>query len=132
MKKLEEMGIGRPSTYAPTISAVQKRGYVEKDSREGKERKIYAPGAGRADGDDRAAQPKPTAPTKPSFSRPIRLWWSTTSWWSTSPIIVDFQFTAKVEDEFDQIANGREDWGAHAGRLLRASSTPRVERRAGH
>ena len=42
VKKLEEMGIGRPSTYAPTISVVQKRGYVEKDSREGKERQIYA------------------------------------------------------------------------------------------
>ncbi|HSI90449.1 MAG TPA: type I DNA topoisomerase, partial [Adhaeribacter sp.] len=38
VKKLEEMGIGRPSTYAPTISTIQKRGYIEKDSREGKER----------------------------------------------------------------------------------------------
>ncbi|MEQ9022277.1 MAG: DNA topoisomerase, partial [Pseudomonadales bacterium] len=38
VKKLEEMGIGRPSTYAPTISTVQKRNYVEKDSREGHER----------------------------------------------------------------------------------------------
>ena len=38
VKKLEEMGIGRPSTYAPTISTIQKRNYVEKDSREGHER----------------------------------------------------------------------------------------------
>ena len=41
VKKLEEMGIGRPSTYAPTISTIQKRGYVEKDTREGKERKFH-------------------------------------------------------------------------------------------
>src|SRR6185369_16739727 len=39
VKKLEELGIGRPSTYAPTISTVQKRGYVVKESREGEERK---------------------------------------------------------------------------------------------
>src|SRR5260221_5980084 len=39
VKKLEELGIGRPSTYAPTISTVQKRGYVGKESREGEERK---------------------------------------------------------------------------------------------
>ena len=38
VKKLEELGIGRPSTYAPTISTVQKRGYVVKESREGEER----------------------------------------------------------------------------------------------
>src|SRR5690606_13982785 len=38
VKKLEEMRIGRPSTYAPTISTIQKRGYIEKDTREGKER----------------------------------------------------------------------------------------------
>src|SRR5438045_5877710 len=40
VKKLEELGIGRPSTYAPTISTVQKRGYVVKEAREGKERKF--------------------------------------------------------------------------------------------
>ena len=38
VKKMEELGIGRPSTYAATITTVQKRGYVEKDTREGKER----------------------------------------------------------------------------------------------
>ena len=40
VKKLEELGIGRPSTYAPTISTVQKRGYVEKSNLEGSERDI--------------------------------------------------------------------------------------------
>src|SRR5690606_32156503 len=40
VKKLEEMGIGRPSTYAPTISTIQKRGYVVKEVREGVERKF--------------------------------------------------------------------------------------------
>ena len=42
VKKLEELGIGRPSTYAPTISTIQKRGYVEKKIKDGKERKYIS------------------------------------------------------------------------------------------
>src|SRR5204863_6116385 len=41
VKKLEELGIGRPSTYAPTISTVQKRGYVVKEERQGKQRSFH-------------------------------------------------------------------------------------------
>jgi DNA topoisomerase-1 len=40
VKKLEELGIGRPSTYAPTISTIQKRGYTELGKKEGEERKL--------------------------------------------------------------------------------------------
>ena len=110
VKKLEEMGIGRPSTYAPTISVVQKRGYVEKESRDGKERKFYVltlAGSGvqteqrtETYGADKAKLfPTDTALVVNDFLV------------AHFPNIVDFQFTAKVEDEFDQIANGREDWG---------------------
>jgi DNA topoisomerase-1 len=73
VKKLEELGIGRPSTYAPTISTVQKRGYVLKEDREGKERlykeftlRQQRDQAGDAQGDyggrERASSSPPTWP----------------------------------------------------------------------
>jgi len=109
VKKLEELGIGRPSTYAPTISTIQKRGYVEKLEREGVERKfavitlsnneIETITKSEITGKDR----NKLTPTDigvvvtdflcEHFSR-----------------IMDYQFTAKVEEEFDHIAQGLESW----------------------
>ena len=109
VKKLEELGIGRPSTYAPTISTIQKRGYVEKIEREGVERKfavitlsnneIETITKSEITGKDR----NKLTPTDigvvvtdflcEHFSR-----------------IMDYQFTAKVEEEFDHIAQGLETW----------------------
>ena len=109
VKKLEEMGIGRPSTYAPTISTVQKRGYVEKDTREGKERKFHVL---TLDGDAVQTEVK----TENYGAEKAKLFPTDTAMVVNDflvahfPVIVDYQFTAKVEDEFDQIANGREDW----------------------
>lgn len=109
VKKLEEMGIGRPSTYAPTISTIQKRGYVEKDSREGKERKFHVL---TLDGDAVKTEVK----TETFGADKAKLFPTDTAMVVNDflvehfPVIVDFQFTAKVEDEFDQIANGHEQW----------------------
>ena len=109
VKKLEEMGIGRPSTYAPTISTVQKRGYVEKDSREGKERKFNVL---TLDGDTVQTEVK----TENYGAEKAKLFPTDTAMVVNDflvahfPVIVDYQFTAKVEDEFDQIANGHENW----------------------
>ena len=109
VKKLEEMGIGRPSTYAPTISTVQKRGYVEKDTREGKERKFHVL---TLDGEAVNTEVK----TENYGAEKAKLFPTDTAMVVNDflvahfPVIVDFQFTAKVEDEFDQIANGLEDW----------------------
>ncbi|HEX8655947.1 MAG TPA: type I DNA topoisomerase [Hymenobacter sp.] len=109
VKKLEEMGIGRPSTYAPTISTVQKRGYVEKDTREGKERKFHVL---TLDGDHVNTEVK----TENYGAEKAKLFPTDTAMVVNDflvahfPVIVDYQFTAKVEDEFDQIANGHEDW----------------------
>ncbi|WP_375435157.1 type I DNA topoisomerase [uncultured Hymenobacter sp.] len=109
VKKLEEMGIGRPSTYAPTISTIQKRGYVEKDSREGKERKFHVL---TLDGDTVKTEVK----TETFGADKAKLFPTDTAMVVNDflvehfPVIVDFQFTAKVEDEFDQIANGHELW----------------------
>ncbi|MFD1467125.1 type I DNA topoisomerase [Hymenobacter caeli] len=109
VKKLEELGIGRPSTYAPTISTVQKRGYVEKDTREGKERKFHV--LTLAD-----AEVQTEVKTENYGAEKAKLFPTDTAMVVNDflvahfPTVVDFQFTAKVEDEFDQIANGHEDW----------------------
>ncbi|ALD21104.1 type I DNA topoisomerase [Hymenobacter sp. DG25A] len=109
VKKLEEMGIGRPSTYAPTISTIQKRGYVEKDTREGKERKFHVL---TLDGDTVKTEVK----TETYGADKAKLFPTDTAMVVNDflvehfPVIVDYKFTAKVEDEFDQIANGHEQW----------------------
>ncbi|GAB2781643.1 DNA topoisomerase-1 [Hymenobacter luteus] len=109
VKKLEEMGIGRPSTYAPTISTIQKRGYVEKDSREGKERKFHVL---TLDG----AEVKTEVKTETYGADKAKLFPTDTAMVVNDflvehfPVIVDYQFTAKVEDEFDRIADGQEQW----------------------
>ncbi|WP_303311287.1 type I DNA topoisomerase [Hymenobacter sp. BT730] len=109
VKKLEEMGIGRPSTYAPTISTIQKRGYVEKDTREGKERKFHVL---TLDGDKVKTEVK----TETYGADKAKLFPTDTAMVVNDflvehfPVIVDYKFTAKVEDEFDQIANGHEQW----------------------
>ncbi|MCC3156790.1 type I DNA topoisomerase [Hymenobacter sp. 15J16-1T3B] len=109
VKKMEEMGIGRPSTYAPTISTIQKRGYVEKDSREGKERKFHVL---TLDGANVNTEVK----TETYGADKAKLFPTDTAMVVNDflvehfPVIVDFQFTAKVEDEFDRIADGLESW----------------------
>ncbi|MCC2545183.1 type I DNA topoisomerase [Hymenobacter sp. BT175] len=110
VKKLEEMGIGRPSTYAPTISTIQKRGYVEKDTREGKERKFHVL---TLDG----AEVKTEVKAETVGAEKAKLFPTDTAMVVNDflvehfPIIIDYQFTAKVEGEFDLIANGQEQWG---------------------
>ncbi len=109
VKRLEELGIGRPSTYAPTISTIQRREYVEKGSVEGKERsykqlslqndEVSSKNLTEKVGSDKGK----LVPTDignivndflvANFSN-----------------ILDFGFTAKVESDFDEIADGKEDW----------------------
>jgi DNA topoisomerase-1 len=109
VKKLEEMGIGRPSTYAPTISTIQKRGYVEKDTREGKERKFHVL---ELAGNNVQTEVK----TENYGAEKAKMFPTDTAMVVNDflvehfPTVVDYQFTAKVEDEFDQIANGHENW----------------------
>ncbi|MBD2720863.1 type I DNA topoisomerase [Hymenobacter armeniacus] len=109
VKKLEEMGIGRPSTYAPTISTVQKRGYVEKDTREGKERKFHVLTL-------EGSEVKTEVKTENYGAEKAKLFPTDTAMVVNDflvahfPTVIDYQFTAKVEDEFDQIANGHENW----------------------
>ncbi len=109
VKKLEELGIGRPSTYAPTVSVIQTRGYVEKKDLEGTERqygmvvlesgKISETTETEITGADRNKL-VPTAVAEITTDFLVKYF----------PGIVDYDFTAKVETEFDQIADGKEKW----------------------
>ena len=114
VRKLEELGIGRPSTYAPTISTIQTRGYVEKADLEGSEREIreltLAQGAVThatskvITGADRGKLvPTPIAEVTTDFL--VKYF----------PTIVDYTFTARVEAEFDEIANGNHEWATMIG-----------------
>ena len=109
VKKLEELGIGRPSTYAPTISTIQKRGYVVKEDREGKERTFQQ-----------------LTLKKETITEEVKteVYGSEKSKLFPSDIgsvvndflvkhfdaIMDYHFTAKVEKEFDEIAQGQLQW----------------------
>lgn len=109
VKKLEELGIGRPSTYAPTISTVQRRGYVVKENREGVQRpyRILTLKGGAVS--DKTATENTGAEKQKLFPTDIGMVVNDFLV-EHFPTIVDFNFTAKVEEEFDEIAEGRENW----------------------
>lgn len=110
VKKLEELGIGRPSTYAPTISTIQKRGYVLKEERPGYEReydiltlnsqkKIYKETKTEITGADKGKlYPADIAMLVNDFLI------------ENFPSIMDYKFTAHIEEELDDIAKGKVDW----------------------
>jgi DNA topoisomerase-1 len=109
VKKMEELGIGRPSTYASTISAIQKRGYVEKMEREGDERK-YAHLSLKNGSILTEVRKEVTGKEKNKLS-PTDIGSLVTDFLSEHfGQIMDYQFTAKVEQEFDEIAHGLIGW----------------------
>ncbi|MEI8279319.1 MAG: type I DNA topoisomerase [Bacteroidota bacterium] len=109
VKKLEELGIGRPSTFAPTISTIQNRGYVEKRDKEGVKREFQvftlkdSKVVQRTDDENTGAERAKLFPTdlglvvsdflNEHFQR-----------------VMDYGFTAKIEAEFDEIAQGKQIW----------------------
>lgn len=109
VKKLEELGIGRPSTYAPTISTIQNRGYVVKENRDGKPRdyRVLELEAGKI-----ATLTK----TEVTGAEKTKLFPTDIGVVVNDFLvehfkgIVDFNFTAKVEKEFDEIAQGMKEW----------------------
>jgi DNA topoisomerase-1 len=109
VKKLEELGIGRPSTYAPTISTIQKRGYVEKLEREGTVRK-YAVLELKDGSISHDSATETTGKEKNKLS-PTDIGTIVTEFLSEHfSGIMDYHFTAKVEQEFDEIAKGLREW----------------------
>jgi DNA topoisomerase-1 len=109
VKKLEEMGIGRPSTYAPTISTIQKRGYVIKEDRDGRERKLTQ--LTLKDNAVKTAVITENTGQEKSKLFPTDLAMITNDFLVEHfPRVTDFNFTAMVEKEFDDIAEGKIEW----------------------
>lgn len=109
VKKLEELGIGRPSTYAPTITTVQKRGYVVKENRDGKERKFIILTL-KTDVISSITKTEIFGAEKSKLF-PTSLAMVVNDFLVQNfDNVVDFKFTANVEKEFDEIADGKVDW----------------------
>jgi DNA topoisomerase-1 len=109
VKKLEELGIGRPSTYAPTISTIQKRGYVEKPEREGTKRNFTVLEL-KNDAIKSESKSETTGKEKNKLS-PTDIGIVVTDFLTQHfERIMDYHFTAKVEEEFDEIAKGMIGW----------------------
>jgi DNA topoisomerase-1 len=109
VKKLEELGIGRPSTYAPTISTVQKRNYVVKEDREGKPRNYFSLTLKNSSVSEETKTENTGAEKSKMFPTDIGMVVNDFLL-QYFPDILDFHFTAKVEEEFDEIAEGKLDW----------------------
>jgi len=109
VKKLEELGIGRPSTYAPTISTIQNRGYVVKEDRDGKKRDFLA--FSLVDGKISKQQKTEITGAEKSKLFPTDIGEVVNDFLVEHfKGIVDFNFTAKVEKQFDEIAQGLQEW----------------------
>jgi DNA topoisomerase-1 len=109
VKKLEELGIGRPSTYAPTISTVQKRGYVIKETRDGFKRNVR--NAKLKGGIISQKTESENFGAEKSKLFPTDIGTVVTDFLNEHfKQIMDYNFTAKVEKEFDDIAQGMISW----------------------
>ena len=108
--KLEELGIGRPSTYAPTISTIQQREYVQKGDKKGEERKYIVD---TLKGNKiTSKERKEMAGSEKGKLLPTDIGIVVNDFLMQNfPEIMDYNFTAKVEQQFDRIAEGKEEWG---------------------
>ncbi len=107
VKKLEELGIGRPSTYAPTISTIQKRDYVHKDEKMGTERAYKVLSLNKKKEIKTETKTEITGADKGKLF-PTDIAMLVTDFLNQHfPQIMDYQFTAHVEDELDEIALGK-------------------------
>jgi DNA topoisomerase-1 len=109
VKKLEELGIGRPSTYAPTISTVQSRGYVEKQDLEGTERILQTltlQNGAITEGTNTEITGADRGKLVPTAVAEV----TTDFLMKYFPNIVDYDFTNDVEADFDHIAEGKGTW----------------------
>ncbi len=109
VKKLEELGIGRPSTYAPTISTIQNRKYIEKGSKEGELRNYIQMVLSGDEIDEKKLSEKVGSDKGKLIPTDVGMVVNDFLVNHFSSIL-DYNFTAKVEQDFDEIAEGHEDW----------------------
>jgi DNA topoisomerase I len=109
VKRMEELGIGRPSTYAPTISTIQDRQYVEKGDLEGKQREVRRLELAKGKITDETTVE--TYGADRSKLVPTSVGMLVTDFLVKHfPSIIDYDFTKKVEEEFDEIEDGKQKW----------------------
>ena len=114
VKRLEELGIGRPSTYAPTISTIITRGYVEKSNKPAQKRpytQLTLKGSNiteKVANENYGAEKNRLAPT--DIGMVVNDYLE-----QNFGIVMDYNFTAKVEKEFDRIADGEQGWNTMIG-----------------
>jgi len=126
VKALEEMGIGRPSTYAPTISTVQDRGYVEKQDLEGNERDVRS--AVLTGSEIKEETIKERYGADKGKLMPTAVAEVTTDFLTKyfGPI-VDYDFTVKAEKEFDDIAEGKTTWNKMISEFYNGDFKPLIK-----
>ncbi len=109
VKKLEELGIGRPSTYAPTISTIQNRGYVSREDRPGEKRQIKILALNKGKVSSMAKTEVAGKEKSKLFPQDIGMIVNDFLIENFSEIL-DYHFTAEIEEQFDEIALGRLLW----------------------
>jgi len=116
VKKLEELGIGRPSTYAPTISTIQNRGYVAREDRPGEKRKITILTLLKGKISSTAKDEVAGKEKSKLFPQDIGMIVNDFLMENFSEI-VDYHFTAEIEEQFDEIALGNLKWTGMLGKF---------------
>ncbi len=109
VRKMEELGIGRPSTYAPTISTIQKREYVVKETREGQKRKVQSVVLRDGKIEEKISYENTGSEKAKLFPTDIGTLVNSFLMQYFQDIL-DYNFTASVEKEFDEIAAGKKAW----------------------
>jgi DNA topoisomerase-1 len=119
VKKLEELGIGRPSTYAPTISTIIKRSYVEKRDKEGTQRNIRIVKLSKENTINKVTVTENTGAEKGKLF-PTDLGLVVTDFLNQHfDKVMDYSFTANIEEEFDKIAEGHLQWNKMVGEFYK-------------
>ena len=133
VKKLEELGIGRPSTYAPTLSTIVKRGYAEKSDLEGTERSYRRLWLDSGQLRSETLKERTGADKGKIVPTDIGAVVNDFLVEHFAPVL-DFHFTAQIEEEFDRIAEGEEDWVDMMGRFYGTfhQTIEQVEETAGY
>lgn len=118
VKKMEELGIGRPSTYATTISTIQQREYVERGDKEGVERAFEVLTLNPLTGTIISSEKTETVGSDRGKLVPTDTGMIVNDYLEENfPDILDYNFTAQVEEQFDEIAEGKSLWQEEIGKF---------------